>query len=363
MRLALIIFFCSWIQCHAHIVQQLFVDFEAEQETWSATIRFDAGIALPAMRADKEAPQPPRQWLVEQPASEQAILRDEAEKYLRQCLRFSDQDTPVDWNIRFPEWDTQPPNFRTPFTDLGFAYFDVELSGMTPAKSLTVTISDGDHPDWVFSNGTSLLTVEPGHSIPLWQASSTTSAQSQNFWNFLSYGYRHVLPKGWDHVLFITALCCLHFTWRSLLVQSLIFTLGHTLTMALSITHTLPALTANSTQCVEIAIAATIVYVALENVFTQKVRSHRLITIFLFGLIHGLGFAAVLGNTIQASNHIALPLIAANLGVELGQVSVIAMTFIALYWFRKKHYFPILLKGVSCCIAIMGIYWMIERIS
>ncbi|MFC5050726.1 HupE/UreJ family protein [Rubritalea spongiae] len=363
MRLLLSIFFFTCLSVNAHIVEQLFVDVTTDEKQWNATVRFDAGIALPEMRADKQALQPRRQWLLEQSTTEQAMFRKEAEKYLRSCLIFSDGNKAIEWTAQYPEWQSSPPQFRNPFTDLGFAYFDIVMNGPLPQQKLNVTVTDGDHPDFVFANGENLLTVEPAQSIVIWQTLQNKPSSSQSFWNFVHYGYRHVLPQGWDHVLFIAALCCLSFKWRPLLAQSLIFTLGHSITMALSITNVLPTLSPNRLQWVEIGIAATIVYIAIENVISQKMRVHRLATIFLFGLIHGLGFAAVLGNTIRTTDQITTPLIAANLGVELGQITVIAIVFLILFWFRQKTYFPKVLKATSCAIALTGSYWIFERIT
>ncbi|MGJ8672879.1 HupE/UreJ family protein [Rubritalea sp.] len=363
MRITLLILLITCLSCHAHVVQQLFVDFTTDEQEWTATVRFDAGIALPEMRADKDALQPKRDWLLGQSVSEHEKLRREAEKYLKSCLIFTDGTSPLPWKATFPEWQATPPQFRSPFTDLGFAYFDIVMSGQLPQQELVVKVAEGEHPDFVFANGDTLLTVEPQHSISLWRAQLTKPSSTQSFWNFVQYGYRHVLPNGWDHVLFIAALCCLSFAWRPLLEQSLIFTLGHSITMALSITNILPPLSPNSLQWVEVCIAATIVYVAVENVFSQKMRAHRFITIFLFGLVHGLGFAAVLGNTIRATKHITMPLIAANLGVELGQLTVIALMICALFWLHKKPYFRKILQTISISIALTGSYWIIERIS
>jgi hypothetical protein len=348
---------------HGHVVEQLFVDFETTDTEWTASIRFDAGIALPEMRANKEALQPKRAWLLEQSASEQALLKKETEKYLRECLTFSGGNSAIPWNIHFPEWDSEPPQFREPFTDLGFAYFDAKLSGPLPNEQLQVQIVNGDYPDFVFSDGNLLLTLEPEQSITIWEPVHSAPSNVRTFSNFLHYGFRHVLPKGWDHVLFIAALCCLSFKWRPLLAQSLIFTLGHTITMALSISSVIPTLSPNSLRWIEICIAATILYVALENIFSDKVKAHRLFTIFVFGLIHGLGFASVLGNTIRATGDITLPLIAANLGVELGQVTVIALTLLTLVWFRKKAYFAKILQAISLSIALTGGYWIFQRLS
>ena len=358
--------------CSAHVVQQLFVDFSADESRWVAEVRFDAGIALPEMRADKGAMQPKREWLIDQTPEQHAELRKQAELYLRQCFQFywvnASTEVPIEYNVDFPEWQTDPPEFANPFTDLGFAYFSIQCSGRIPDSggSLEVRISAGDNPDFAFGyervGSDRIVTAYPGKALTLWSAEATPPTAKQSFLSFLDYGYRHVIPEGWDHVLFIAALCFLSFGWRPLLTQSLIFTLGHTITLALSICNIIPAIVPASMGWIETLIAATIVYVALENIFTQKLKAHRLLTIFVFGLIHGLGFASVLGETIRSTGSITIPLIAANLGVELGQISVISFILITLYWAKEKSYFHTIGKISSATIALVGAYWMIQRL-
>lgn len=376
MRTLLAVFFilASSLTGSAHFVQQLFVDFSADEKTWLAEIRFDAGFALPEMRADKQALQPMREWLLDQSADDHDRLKQEASKYLRQnfILQWLDEtnvtSTPIDFSIHFPEWETDPPIFANPFTDLGFAYFSIQCSGDVPESggSLELTVVDGDNPDFAIGysrvGSNRIITAYPGKSIILWTADAAPPTAQQSFLSFLDYGYRHVIPEGWDHVLFITALCFLSFAWRPLLSQSLIFTVGHTITLGLTICNILPAPAPVAMGWIEVLIAATIVYVAVENLFTQKLKKHRLITIFCFGLIHGLGFASVLGETIRATGSVAMPLIAANLGVELGQLSVIAVVLLALYWAIEKSYFPTIGKIASASIATVGAYWMVERL-
>ncbi|MFD2159827.1 HupE/UreJ family protein [Rubritalea tangerina] len=357
---------------NGHIVQQLFVDFSADDAEWLAEIRFDAGIALPEMRADKEALQPKRQWLIDQTPDQHALLRKEAEKYVRECLTFQwvtpKATTPLDFTVSFPEWETSPPSFANPYTDLGFAYFSIQCLGNIPDTSgtLQVTLSEGDHPDYAFGYERMgldrIVTAYPGKSQTLLSLNATPPTAQASFISLLDYGFRHVIPEGWDHVLFIAALCFLSFAWRPLLSQSLIFTLGHTITLGLAVTNFIPAFPPTLMAWTEIFIAATIVYVAVENLFSHTLKKHRLLTIFLFGLIHGLGFASVLGDKIRASADLALPLIAANLGVELGQITVIAIILITLTWAKNKPYFHKITKTASLAIASVGTYWMLERL-
>lgn len=372
LALTFLLLFSSLLSCPAHVVQQLFADFSADESQWMAEVRFDAGIALPEMRADKLALQPRREWLIQQTAAQHATLRAEAEKYLRSCFHVhwvsGENRSAASYTLYFPEWQSDPPEFANPKTDLGFAYFTIQCVGEIPETggALEISLAEGDHPDFMFGysrmGSDNYLTAYPGKVATLWTAESTAPSTQQSFLSFLDYGYRHVIPEGWDHVLFIAALCCLSFAWRPLLTQSLVFTVGHTITLGLSISGVLPALAPATMTWVEVLIAGTIVYVAIENLVTQKIKAHRLATIFLFGLVHGLGFAAVLGESIRASGNISLPLVAANLGVELGQITVIAAMILGLSWARNKAYFPVLLKGISAAIALTGSYWLVERI-
>lgn len=369
---SLLIFILCIGQCQAHIVEQLFVDFDTAENEWIAEIRFDAGIALPEMRADKEALQPKRAWLINQTPTQHETLREEAEKYIRQIFKLGWRDSDekfvlLEYSVVFPEWSTTPPVFAKPFTDLGFAYFTIQCHGSLPPDGfdLIVNISEGDHPDFAFGfeqmGSSTILTAYPGKSLILIEDESAPS-EEKSFLNFLEYGFRHVIPKGLDHVLFIAALCLLSLNWKPLLTQSLIFTLGHTITLGLVVCDVIPAPSGIYATIVETVIAVSIFYVAIENLWQKKLKKERLITVLIFGLIHGIGFASVLGASIRSSESIFVPLLAANLGVELGQIVVIGVVLASLYWFKGKVYFSKITKSLSVFIAITAAYWVIERV-
>ncbi|SHI41485.1 HupE / UreJ protein [Rubritalea squalenifaciens DSM 18772] len=360
------------LRAQAHVVEQMFADFNASDGSYQLTIRFDAGISLPEMRADKEALQPKFSWLQERSPEELARIKAETESFLHEYLQFSwdsidSENQPLNFELSFPAWQHTPPKFEERFTDTGFAYFDVICHGKTPDKpgTLSLKIREGDYPDLAvgFPNQ-HILTIYPGKGERLMEQQGKVREpdQADSFLSFLDYGYRHVIPEGWDHVLFILALVCLSFAWKPLLTQSLVFTLAHTITLGLAVSGIIPPFSENATTLIEIFIAGTIAYVAIENLISKQVKTHRLTMIFLFGLIHGLGFASVLGDKIRAAGEITLPLLATNLGVELGQLSVIGITLACLFWAKQKSYFPIILKSISSVIALTGIYWVFDRI-
>jgi hypothetical protein len=174
-------------------------------------------------------------------------------------------------------------------------------------------------------------------------------------------GFTHILPKGLDHILFVLGLFLLSTKWKPLLVQVTAFTLAHTITLGLSIYGVVSL----SPSIVEPLIAASIAYVAIENLVTAELKPWRAFVVFGFGLLHGLGFAGVLHEIGLPRSEFLTALLSFNVGVELGQLAVIAAAWvlIGLWWKTKPWYRVRLVQPLSALIAAVGIYWTIERIA
>ncbi|KIN69690.1 Membrane protein [Sulfitobacter donghicola DSW-25 = KCTC 12864 = JCM 14565] len=180
----------------------------------------------------------------------------------------------------------------------------------------------------------------------------------QTFVSYIPVGFDHILPKGLDHILFVLGLFFLSTRLRPLIWQVSAFTLAHTVTLALGAL----GLVNVPGSIVEPLIAASIVYVAVENIFASGLNPWRAVVIFGFGLLHGLGFASVLGDFGLPSGQFVPALIGFNIGVELGQLTVIAIAFIAVGWaIRKSWYRRAIAIPASCVIAAIGAYWVVER--
>lgn len=180
------------------------------------------------------------------------------------------------------------------------------------------------------------------------------------FAQYIPVGFDHILPKGLDHILFVLGLFFFSTALRPLLIQVTSFTLAHTVTLALGALGivTIPG------SIVEPIIAASIVYVAIENVFSKQMNPWRPVIIFIFGLLHGLGFASVLGEFGLPAGQFVAALIGFNVGVELGQLTVIALAFLAVgYWFGSKDWYRQRIAiPASLIIAAVGAYWFVERV-
>ncbi|MEJ2309853.1 MAG: HupE/UreJ family protein [Gammaproteobacteria bacterium] len=200
--------------------------------------------------------------------------------------------------------------------------------------------------------------MSPAFAVERPQAALSTG---ETITQYTMLGFTHILPLGLDHILFVLGLFLLSIHLRPVLWQVTAFTLAHTITLALTILGYI----ALPDSIVEPLIAASIVYIGLENILTQEIHWHRVIVIFLFGLLHGMGFAGVLHELGLPEGQLATALISFNVGVELGQIAVILLAFLAIgVWFRNKPWYRrFVVIPFSLLIALVGFYWFIERLA
>lgn len=204
-----------------------------------------------------------------------------------------------------------------------------------------------------------VLNGEPSGEIELGAISSQSKLAV--FADYVLIGFEHIVPKGLDHILFVVGLFLLSPRLKPLLWQVTCFTLAHSVTLALGMLRILRI----SPSIVEPLIALSIVYVAVENLVTDRLSRWRPLVIFLFGLLHGLGFAGVLTEIGLARPDFLVGLIAFNVGVELGQLAVIVACFLAVgLWFgHERWYRKMIAMPASLAIAAIGAFWFIERIA
>ena len=178
-------------------------------------------------------------------------------------------------------------------------------------------------------------------------------------WFYLKLGFTHIIPQGFDHILFVTGLCLLSNKIKVILWQATAFTVAHSITLALSMKNVIVA----PSSIVEPIIALSILFVAIENLLLSELKPWRIVLVFLFGLIHGLGFASSLNEIGLPRNKFITSIISFNIGVEIGQIAVITAVFVLLVIpfgkspnYRKRIVFPL-----SIIIALIALYWTIER--
>ena len=177
---------------------------------------------------------------------------------------------------------------------------------------------------------------------------------------YLQLGFTHILPLGFDHILFVLSLYLLSPKLKPVLWQATAFTVAHSITLGLAMFKVITP----SPQIVEPIIALSIMYVALENILSPTLKKSRIGIVFLFGLVHGMGFANALGELGLPQNSYLTSLIMFNVGVELGQLAVILSAFFLFgKWFGNKPYYrKAIVIPLSILITIMAGYWTVERL-
>ena len=179
-------------------------------------------------------------------------------------------------------------------------------------------------------------------------------------WFYFKLGFTHIIPQGIDHVLFIIGICLINTKLKSIIYQASAFTVAHTIALALSMKNIIVA----PGPVIEPIIALSIVFVAIENIILSELKPWRILLVFMFGLIHGLGFASSLNEIGLPPNKFFTSILMFNIGVEVCQVLIIALVFSLLIhpfknktWYRYRIVYPI-----SIFIALVSSYWTIERV-
>ena len=179
-------------------------------------------------------------------------------------------------------------------------------------------------------------------------------------YKYIVCGFEHIIPLGLDHILFIICVFFLNTQLKQIVLQASMFTLAHSITLALAmygIVHPIASV-------IEPLIAFSIFLLALENMFADKVKPWRVGMVFFFGVIHGLGFAGALSLLGLPSYAFANALVSFNIGVELGQLAIILSLYFAVakLFSKKTWYKSRIVVPSSLCIAVIALYWTVERL-
>ncbi len=246
----------------------------------------------------------------------------------------------------------------------------LQLEGALPPGTAPVTVG------WIAEYGPLVLRqgdAETGYSgyltngqlsLPLPRDAVASQSLGAAFVAYIGLGFEHIVPKGLDHILFVLGLFFFSLRWRPLLAQVTAFTVAHTVTLALATLGlvTLPP------SVVEPLIALSIAYIAVENILTggpqARITWRRTGVVFAFGLLHGIGFASILGEIGLSPGAFLSGLIGFNIGVELGQLAILTVAFLLLGvpFGRKPYYRNLIAVPGSVAIGVLGLFWAIERI-
>jgi hydrogenase/urease accessory protein HupE len=182
------------------------------------------------------------------------------------------------------------------------------------------------------------------------------SNSTSGWFSFLKLGMNHIL-SGYDHLLFLLALLIARQSFKQFAKVITAFTIAHSLTLTLTVLGIISI----PSNFVEPAIALSICYVALENIFRKTV-SYRWVLTFLFGLIHGMGFADILTEMNLPKGELAIDLASFNIGIELIQLLIVIILLPILTLVHRSKFSQKTVIAVSAIAFLLGGMWLVERL-
>jgi hypothetical protein len=232
----------------------------------------------------------------------------------------------------------------------GVAYTRIWLQMTCPSETGRFKV-DYDLPmenvvDYKLGGAEGTFLFDPDHTV--------MTAASPHFTRFIEKGVEHIV-LGWDHVVFLLILLLGARSLRDVLELATAFTLAHSITLALALLGVVNV----PGELVEPLIAASIVYVAVMQVLGIETKK-KLIVVFAFGLLHGLGFAGAV--TFPNGTPILSALIGFNVGIELGQAMIIAVVFPLLLLVRRFQWAGFAQAAAGSAAAAMGLFWLSQRV-
>ena len=371
---AILLLLCSLMSAHGHEMRPAIADIKLSPTDVSITIRFNAELFLADIDASQiedsdDAPTAATYDRMRQlPPAE---LRDRftqrwhafADRLNGQAggdrLQFELVDFISEEDVDFSLPRISTAVIRAPMpaneTEVRFGW-DARLGNLILRQMAAASAGPSIDPDSLYTgllSGGSLSPAINSVGVATVPIASVIS-------NYIKIGFIHIIPRGLDHILFVLGLFLYAPRWRPLLAQITIFTIAHSLTLALASR----GLVSVPATIVEPMIAASIAYVALENLWQRKLRLSRLLIIFTFGLLHGLGFASVLADIGLPSSDFLISLISFNIGVELGQITVIAaaLSLSLLLPLSPDRYRRLITIPFSLVIGVIGIGIAAERV-
>ena len=203
-----------------------------------------------------------------------------------------------------------------------------------------------------FSNSTDIIRIVRNQQTSIWD----------NAFDFFKLGVGHIL-SGPDHILFVLSMLLVFVSVTELLQLTSTFTVAHSITLLLAGAGILTL----SPKITEPLIALSIAAMALLTVFAKGSRIHvdgvrKLGIVFFFGLFHGLGFAGLLREIDIPANKFVSSLFAFNIGIEGGQLIIIACALPLVFLFRKALWYSRAIQIFAVCISLVSLFWVVQRV-
>ncbi|MFF2907827.1 HupE/UreJ family protein [Paenibacillus sp. NPDC057934] len=231
----------------------------------------------------------------------------------------------------------------------------VNLLTIHYGSSNTTQALSGKYRDWVMQLSDKDYAALPQNVQLTPEASDSTEVLS-GWFSFFKLGMNHIL-SGYDHLLFLFSLLLARQTFKQYAAMITAFTIAHSITLTLTVLGIISL----SPRIVEPAIALSICFVAVDNIIRKEV-SYRWVLTFLFGLIHGMGFADILTEMQLPKSQLAVDLVSFNLGIEAVQVILIAILLPVLGLLHKWRFSRRAVLAGSSVAFLLGGVWLLQRL-
>ena len=336
-------------EASAHKINTSYTNLVVSADTLKVRVRFD-DFDMMKMGLDKDG--------------DGLLFYEEMEAGLEQTFAFAQKNLVLHINgepitLKASKGDISPDNKGNMFANL---YWGAPLADQPQTLNVRV-----DWPEILGDDHKNLVKIlMPGQ--PLVQAVFSAAKPEQSFgaenqpslaaqiYDFIVLGVEHILI-GYDHVMFLLALIAVGGRLLNLIKIVTAFTVAHSITLCLAALElvSLPG------KWIEAGIALSIAYVAVEN-FWIKRTDRRWILTFIFGLVHGFGFANVLRDLGLPTRGLVASLFSFNIGVEIGQVAIVAIAYPLIAWLNRQSFQRPVMLMVSVLIGLFGLGWFIERV-
>jgi hydrogenase/urease accessory protein HupE len=348
----------------AHQVPSVELEFLKTDHQWWLEGEMDIAYMLPETRNVPGGPPMSRAAAMKSSPQEFARIRKETENTLRKLVKITFADKDVKWRIEFPDFQKDPPELPPEAGDIALITARMIIDEIPGAGELRAHWAGEQETELIIlteeGEDANVVSTLPGGDLMLLKQTEmgkSAPVKQPVTGGWMQLGFHHVI--GIDHILFILGLFLLIPKWKPLMQQSLLFTLAHSITLALAICGVVhvPGI------WVEHLIALSIAWVGIENLLLRRqLNKQRLILVFCFGLLHGLGFASVLSDKLSgiSGGQLVGPLLGFNVGVELAQLAILVLAFL-LIWPLRKYALPVQTLG-SAFIAVAGIGWVAQRL-
>ena len=336
-------------EASAHKINTSYTNLVVSTDTLKVRVRFD-DFDMMKIGLDKDG--------------DGLLFYEEMEAGLEQTFAFAQKHLTLHINgepvtLQADKGDISPDNKGNMFANL---YWGAPLT--TQAHTLHVRV---EWPEIFGDDHKNLVKIlMPGQ--PLVQAVFSAEKPEQSFgaadqpslaaqvYEFIVLGVEHILI-GYDHVMFLLALIAVGGRLMNLIKIVTAFTVAHSITLCLAALEwvSLPG------KWIEAGIALSIAYVAVENFWIQRTDRRWMLT-FAFGLVHGFGFANVLRDLGLPTRGLVASLFSFNIGVEIGQVAIVAVAYPLIAWLNRQSFQRPVLLAVSALIGLFGLGWFVERV-